>query len=216
MTNRHMAYLALIRHGESEYNVKGWWTGWDNPPLTERGHSEAKMAGEEVKHIHWNEAFVSDLMRAQDTLSEIKKVINQEDLPTTISSAIKERDYGDFTAKNKWDIQKELGEEKFQEIRRSWDVPPTNGESLKDVYDREIPYFEAEILPKLQHGENIIVASSGNALRALVKYLENVSETEIPKLEIATGQTYLYELDDTGKVLDKKILGEKIVHTYKQ
>lgn len=211
-----MAYLALVRHGESEYNVKGWWTGWDNPPLTERGHDEARMAGEEISHVSWDCAYVSDLERAQETLKEIKNILHKEDLPTTISADIKERDYGDFTAKNKWDIQKELGEETFQKIRRSWDFPPPHGESLKQVYEREVPYFEKEILPKLTDGKNVIVASSGNALRALIKYIENVPESDIPTLEIATGQTYLYEIDENGKMTNKKVLGEKIVHAYKQ
>lgn len=211
-----MAYLALVRHGESEYNVKGLWTGWENPPLTLRGHEEARIAGEDLKEINWDVAYVSDLIRAQETLDEIKATIHRLDLPVIISSAIKERNYGDYTGRNKWEIQKEIGNKKFQLIRRSWGIAPKNGESLKQVYEREVPYLESVILPKIKSGENIMLISSGNALRALVKYLENIPDAEIYKIEIATGETYLYQLNSGGKLIDKKILGKKIQHQYRQ
>ena len=200
-----MAYVVLVRHGQSEYNAKGWWTGWDNPSLTDLGKEEAKQAGERLKDIKFNEAYVSALTRAQQTLTIILQTIGQPTIPITINAALNERNYGDFTKKNKWDIQKELGDETFQKIRRSWDYPLPNGETLKDVYEREVPYFEKDILPKIKNGENIIIASSGNSLRALVKYLENVSESDIPMLEIATGEVYVYQLDENGKVVNKEI-----------
>jgi len=200
-----MAYVVLVRHGQSEYNAKGWWTGWDNPSLTDLGKEEAKQAGERLKDIKFNEAYVSALTRAQQTLTIILQTIGQPTIPVTINAALNERNYGDFTKKNKWDIQKELGDETFQKIRRSWDYPLPNGETLKDVYEREVPYFEKDILPKIKNGENIIIASSGNSLRALVKYLENVSESDIPMLEIATGEVYVYQLDENGKVVNKEI-----------
>jgi len=200
-----MAYVVLVRHGQSEYNAKGWWTGWDNPSLTDLGKEEAKQAGERLKDIKFNEAYVSALARAQQTLTIILQTIGQPTIPITINAALNERNYGDFTKKNKWDIQKELGDETFQKIRRSWDYPLPNGETLKDVYEREVPYFEKDILPKIKNGENIIIASSGNSLRALVKYLENVSESDIPMLEIATGEVYVYQLDENGKVVNKEI-----------
>jgi len=200
-----MAYVVLVRHGQSEYNAKGWWTGWDNPSLTDLGKEEAKQAGERLKDIKFNEAYVSALARAQQTLTIILQTIGQPTIPITINAALNERNYGDFTKKNKWDIQKEVGDETFQKIRRSWDFPLPNGETLKDVYEREVPYFEKDILPKIKNGENIIIASSGNSLRALVKYLENVSESDIPMLEIATGEVYVYQLDENGKVVNKEI-----------
>lgn len=203
--NIFMSHLILVRHGISEWNKKGWWTGWNNPPLLPEGHEEAKKAGEALKDIDIDEAFVSDLLRAQQTLDEIKKVLHKEDIPTTVAWEIKEKNYGDLAGKNKWEMKEKYGEEQFMKWRRSWDSPIPNGETLKDVYDRTIPYYEKHILPKLKEGKNIIVASSGNALRALVKYLENISEEEIPGLEIGTGETYVYTLAEDGKVISKEI-----------
>ena len=200
-----MAQFVLVRHGQSEYNAKGWWTGWDNPSLTQQGEQEAKKAGERLKDIQFNEAFVSALSRAQETLTIILQVIGQTNIPVTINKALNERNYGDFTKKNKWDLQKQFGDEEFQKIRRGWDYPIPNGESLKQVYKREIPYFTSEILPKIQRGENIILSSSGNSLRAIVKYLEHVSDTDIPLLEIVTGEVYVYDLDTHGNVIHKEI-----------
>lgn len=201
-----MAKLVLVRHGKSEWNEKGLWTGWRDIPLAPKGIEEAQTTGEQLKDIHFDCAYTSALIRAQQTLSEILRVINQTP-PITNDKAFNERDYGDYTEKNKWDIQKELGEEEFQRIRRSWDYPPPNGESLKMVYERVIPYFEAEILPHLKEGKNIIIAAHGNSLRALVKYLENISEDDIAMLEIGTGEAYIYDLDSEGKVTNKEIRG---------
>jgi 2,3-bisphosphoglycerate-dependent phosphoglycerate mutase len=117
-------------------------------------------------------------------------------------------DYGDYTGKNKWQVKEEIGEEAFMSFRRSWDHPPPNGESLKMVYEREIPYFQEEIEPKLKDGKNIIISSSGNSHRALVKYLENIPDSDISKLEIGTGEAYVYQIDESGKVVSKEIRGE--------
>lgn len=204
-----MSYLVLVRHGKSEWNEKGLWTGWRDIPLAPTGIEEAKRTGEALKDIHFDEAYTSALMRAQQTLEEILKVLNQTP-PITKNEALNERDYGDYTEKNKWDIQNEVGEEEFQKIRRSWDYPPPNGESLKMVYERVLPYFETEILPKLKEGKNIIIAAHGNSLRALVKHLENISDENISTLEIGTGEAYVYELDETGKVVNKEIRGENV------
>lgn len=202
-----MATLVLIRHGKSEWNEKGLWTGWRDIPLAQSGYEEAKVTGEQLKDIHFDFAYTSDLSRAQQTLNEILKVINQNP-PTVKDKALNERDYGDYTEKNKWDIQKELGEEEFQKIRRSWDYPPPNGESLKMVYARVLPYYEAEILPKLKEGKNVLVSAHGNSLRALVKHLENISEDEIAALEIGTGEAYVYQVNENGEVISKEIRGK--------
>jgi 2,3-bisphosphoglycerate-dependent phosphoglycerate mutase len=151
-----MATLVLVRHGKSEWNEKGLWTGWRDIPLAPKGFEEAKATGESLKDLHFDHAYTSALIRAQQTLEEILKVTNQNP-PITKDEALNERDYGDYTEKNKWDIQKEVGEEEFQKIRRSWDYPPPNGESLKMVYDRVLPYFTTEILPNLKNGMNIIL-----------------------------------------------------------
>lgn len=202
-----MATLVLVRHGKSEWNEKGLWTGWRDIPLAPKGFEEAQKTGEQLKDIHFDYAYTSDLTRAQQTLDEILKVIDQTP-PITQDKALNERDYGDYTAKNKWDIQKELGEEEFQKIRRSWDYPPPNGESLKMVYERVLPYYQAEILPKLKTGKNVLVSAHGNSLRALVKYLESISDDKIALLEIGTGEAYVYEIDENGRVISKDIRGE--------
>jgi len=204
-----MSYLVLVRHGKSEWNEKGLWTGWRDIPLAPAGFDEAKRTGEQLHDITFDKAYTSDLTRAQQTLDEILKVLNQTP-PIEKDKALNERDYGDYTEKNKWDIQQEVGEEEFQKIRRSWDYPPPNGESLKMVYERVLPYYKDHIEPELKNGENVLVAAHGNSLRALVKYLENISDSDIATLEIGTGEAYIYELDRDGKIVSKKIRGENV------
>lgn len=201
-----MSKLVLVRHGKSEWNEKGLWTGWRDIPLAPKGIEEAHTTGEQLRDIHFDYAYTSALIRAQQTLTEILRVIEQTP-PTTNNQALNERDYGDYTEKNKWDIQKELGEEEFQKIRRSWDYPPPNGESLKMVYERVLPYFKSEILPHLKEGKNVIIAAHGNSLRALVKHLEGISEDDIATLEIGTGEAYVYDIDFAGNVTNKEIRG---------
>lgn len=202
-----MAYLVLVRHGLSEYNKKGLWTGWTDVPLVESGFQEAEKTGEELKYIHFDLAYTSTLVRAKQTLESILKVLNQKDLLVQSSPSLNERNYGDYTGKNKWEIKKEVGEEEFQKIRRSWDYPPPNGESLKMVYERSVPYFQKEIEPKLKEGKNVLISAHGNSLRALVKYLEDISEVDIPNLEIGTGEAYVYEINSEGKIESKEIRG---------
>jgi 2,3-bisphosphoglycerate-dependent phosphoglycerate mutase len=202
-----MVYLVLVRHGISEYNKKGLWTGWDNPPLLHEGEEEAREAGVEIEdmNIHFDFGYTSILKRAIDTLEIIKETINQIDLPTIQAKELNERNYGDFTRKNKWQVKEQLGEIAFTKLRRSWDYPIPNGESLKQVYERTIPYFRGNISPKLQIGKNIIISSSGNSLRTLVKYLEQISDEKIVSLEIATGEVYIYEIDENGQIISKNI-----------
>jgi len=203
-----MAYLVLVRHGESEWNVKSLWTGWTDVSLTEKGREEARHAGDLIKDIKFDFAFTSALKRAKETLDEIKKIINEPDIPTIEAKELNERDYGDLTGKNKWEVKEKYGEEQFMKWRRGWSDPVPNGESLKLVYERVIPYYKKEIIPKLEIGKNILIAAHGNSLRALIKYLEDVSDTDIPNLEMATGGVYVYELDETGKVSNKQIRAE--------
>ncbi len=201
-----MAYLVLVRHGLSEYNKQGLWTGWTDVSLAKEGIEQARKTGEELKDIPLDYAYASDLKRTQETLHEILQITQQ--FPEIITDkAFNERNYGIYTGKNKWEVQKEVGEEKFQMIRRQWDYPIPEGESLKQVYDREVPYFTEQILPKIKEGKNVIIASSGNPLRALVKHLENIPDSEISKLEIGTGEAYVYQIDTEGKVLKKEIRG---------
>ena len=200
-----MAYLILVRHGESEWNEKGLWTGLADIGLTEKGKEEARLAGEKLKVLPIDIAFTSVLIRAKQTLDEIKSVLGI-DVPTFEDKALNERNYGIYTGKNKWEIQKEVGEEQFQKIRRGWDVPIQNGESLKDVYNRVIPYYQSEILPKLKDGKNILIVAHGNSLRALTKYLENISDKNISKLEIEIGEVNVFEINSNGNIITKKIL----------
>jgi len=200
-----MSYLILVRHGESEWNEKGLWTGLTDIGLTEKGKEEARSAGEKLKGFSIDFAFTSILIRAKQTLDEIKNVLGI-DIPTFEDKALNERDYGIYTGKNKWEIKKEVGDGLFQKIRRGWDIPIQDGESLKDVYDRVVPYYESEILPKVKSGKNVLVSAHGNSLRALVKYLENLSDSAVEGLNIATGEIYLYSIGDNGIYSSKKIL----------
>ena len=202
-----MSYLVLVRHGLSEYNKLGIWAGWEDPDLAPEGVEQAQKTGQELSDIHFDFAYSSDLKRATHTLDVIKTQINH-DVPTAIDKALRERNYGDYTHKNKWQVKEEVGEEEFQKLRRSWDYPPPNGESLKMVYDRIVPYYESEILPKFKTGKNVLVSSSGNALRALVKHLENIPDDQVMNLEIGTGEAYVYQIDENGKILSKEIRGE--------
>lgn len=200
-----MAYLVLVRHGMSEYNEKGLWAGWDDPEMTEEGKEEALHAGFAIKDIHFDFGYTSPFKRTKDTLQIILQTINQENLPIIKNSALNERNYGDFTTKNKWVIKKQIGEEDFLKLRRSWNYPIPNGESLKQVYERVVPYYLSNILPQLQQDKNIIISSSGNALRALVKYLNHISDEDITKLEIATGEVYIYKIDRNGMIIGREI-----------
>jgi len=200
-----MAYLVLVRHGQSEWNAKGLWTGWTDVGLTEKGRQEARAAAQAVTDINFQIAFISPLKRASETLEEMEKVWGIS-LPRVKSEAITERDYGDYTGKNKWQVKQELGEEEFLKLRRSWDYSVPGGESLKDVYNRVIPFYQQAILPELKQGKNVVVSAHGNSLRALVKYLDNISDQDIATLEIPTGQVLIYKIDQGGKVLDKKEL----------
>ncbi len=200
-----MTYLVLVRHGESEWNAKSLWTGWTDVSLTENGREQARTAGKLLIDIHFDIAFTSALKRAKQTWDEIRKIIGADSLPTTEDKALNERNYGDLTGKNKWTIKEEYGEEQFTKWRRSWDVRPPNGESLHDVYNRVIPYFQKNILPELENGKNVIVVAHGNSLRALIKYLDDIADNEIAKLELGLSEPYVYQIDEKGNVISKQI-----------
>ncbi len=198
-----MSYLVLVRHGQSKWNKEGLWTGWTDIELDEKGKEVGRKDGELLKNIHFDISFTSKLKRAQQTLAEIKKVVG--DIPTEESATLNERNYGVYTGKNKWEIEKEVGEEEFLKIRRGWDVPIKDGETLKDVYGRVVPYYEQNIFPEIKKGKNILVSAHGNSLRALVKYLENISDEQIPNIELQTGEIYIYQMDENGKIISKEI-----------
>ncbi|WP_068311144.1 2,3-bisphosphoglycerate-dependent phosphoglycerate mutase [Polycladidibacter hongkongensis] len=202
--------LVLVRHGQSEWNLKNLFTGWKNPDLTEQGVEEATAAGKKLKDLNlsFDMAFTSDLTRAQHTLKLIQEQLGQEDLPVTKDQKLNERDYGDLTGMNKDEARQQFGEEQVHIWRRSYDVPPPGGESLKMTAERTLPYYNAEILPKVLEGNRVIVAAHGNSLRSIIMELEGLSEEEILQRELATGKPVIYRLDENGKILSVEDLAK--------
>lgn len=203
-----MAYLILVRHGQSEWNALGLWTGITDTGLTEQGQEEARRAADHLRDITLHKAHVSGLKRAHQTLEQIKQALNHTELETVVHTALNERDYGEYTAKNKWEVAEQIGEEAFTKLRRSWDYPVPGGETLKDVHARVLPYYEQHILEDLKAGKNIIVSAHGNSLRALMKHLEEYADEDAHKLEIGTGQLVSYVISAEGKVVSKTVLNE--------
>lgn len=197
--------MILVRHGQSEYNLLNLWAGQTDVKLTEKGQEEARKAAALINDITIHKAHTSDMIRAQETLEIILKENKHEQILVKKHPALKERHYGDLTGMNKDEAKNKFGEDLFLKYRRSWDVSPPNGESLKDTSDRAIPYYEQEIMADLKAGHNVIVAAHGNSLRAIVKHLEQISDEEIPSLEIGTGVLYVYEIDNDGKIKSKEI-----------
>ena len=187
--------LVLVRHGQSEWNAKNLFTGWKDPKLTDLGIQEAIKAGDllETRNLKFDLMFTSDLFRAQETGRLILEQMNHADIQVIKDQSLNERNYGDLAGLNKDEAREKWGEEQVHTWRRSFDVPPPGGESLKNTADRVLPYFELQIMPKVKEGLNILVAAHGNSLRALVMELEKMSSEEIVKLEIATGDPLTYE-----------------------
>lgn len=194
--------LILVRHGESEWNLKNLFTGWRNPDLTEKGIGEAKATGERLKKagLKPDVYFTSALRRAQHTLDLILDTQGITEVTITRSKQLNERDYGDLSGLNKDDARAKWGEEQVLIWRRSFDVPPPGGESLKDTAARTLPYFDAEILPLLKAGKTVLIAAHGNSLRSIVMAIENLTPEQILKREIATGEPVVYTIDSAGKL----------------
>jgi len=191
-------YLVLVRHGQSEWNEKNLFTGWRDPGLTQKGIEEAHKAGALLRGmgIEFDVMFTSDLKRAQSTGQIMLDEMNCSDLHTIRDQKLNERAYGDLTGMNKDEARAKFGEEQVHIWRRAYDTAPPGGESLKDTYDRAVPYFKDAVIPELENSKNVLVAAHGNSLRAIVKYLENISDTDIVKLEIATGDPIIYKYSD--------------------
>ena len=197
--------LILIRHGQSEWNALNQFTGWKDPGLTNKGIEEAQNAAKIINNlaIRFDLAFTSALKRAQDTADIILQETKQS-LITIKDKALNERNYGDLAGLNKDDARKKWGNEQVHIWRRSYDIPPPGGESLRDTGERVLPYFMEKILPRLCEGNNILVAAHGNSLRSLVKYLDKISDEDIVKLEIPTGAPIHYVINSDGSVKSKK------------
>ena len=226
-----MTKLTIIRHGESVWNLENRFTGWMDVPLSPKGKEEAMKAGILLKDEQFDKIYVSHLTRAIQTMHLLldskeekrtrvtyhyddEEIIEREDsevdlsgtLPIIQSKYIAERYYGDLQGLNKDDTRKKYGEEQVHIWRRSYDISPPNGESLKDTLERVLPFFESTVREDIAQGKNILIVAHGNSLRAIIKYLENISDTEIPNYELVTGIPIIYELDSELKVISKKEL----------
>ncbi len=196
-----MGQLIIVRHAESEWNLLGKWTGLTDVHLTEKGRSDAIKMGENIADLAADLAFTSALIRTQETLDGVLSGSGMpSDLARRAASELNERDYGDLTGKNKWEVQKEIGDDAFTGIRRGWDYPVPGGETLKDVYDRALPYFEAEILPRLHDDRTVLMVAHGNTIRALMKHFDQVADEDVAGLEMPFGDIALYEFS-SGETL---------------
>ncbi len=203
-----MSFLVLVRHGESQWNLENRFTGWVDVALSEKGILEAKNAGDRLKkeNIKFECAYTSDLKRAQDTLKLILEKLGQTNIPVEKDRALNERHYGDLQGLNKAETAKKFGDEQVKIWRRSYDVAPPGGESLKDTAARTLPYFESRILADLKKGLNVIVAAHGNSLRSIVMELDKLTKEQVLELNLATGVPIIYQLDPNLKILSKKEL----------
>lgn len=200
--------LVLVRHGQSDWNLKNLFTGWKDPDLTAQGVGEAKAGGQRLKAkgLSFDVAYTSDLSRAQKTCQLILDEIGQPQLSTIRNQALNERDYGELSGLNKDDARAKWGEEQVHVWRRSYDVPPPGGESLKDTVARALPYFVAEILPRVMRGERVLVAAHGNSLRALIMVLDRLDPKGIMGVELNTGEPIVYRLNADTSVASKDVL----------
>lgn len=201
-----MSILTLVRHGESQWNLENRFTGWVDVDLSPKGELEALNAGSTLADVPADAVFTSVLTRAIRTADIALRVAGKHDLPTKRDQALNERHYGDLQGLNKKETAVKFGDEQVHQWRRSYDIAPPNGESLKDTRERVMPYFEAEIAPLLKAGKNVLVFAHGNSLRALIMKIEQLTPEEILKVEIPTGVPIQYELDADLSVRSKKVL----------
>ena len=201
-----MALLVLVRHGESQWNLENRFTGWVDVPLTETGRREAQRAGELLRGMRFDRAFTSVLQRATETLGIILRVIGQTDLPIERDAALNERHYGDLQGLNKAETAERYGVEQVHIWRRSYDVAPPGGESLKDTAARTLPYFESAIVSRLKTGENLLVSAHGNSLRSIVMHLDRLTKEQVLQLNLATGVPIVYDVAPDMTIRSKRIL----------
>ena len=207
--SKSTATLVLVRHGQSQWNLENRFTGWVDVPLTEAGRAEATKAGELIKglRVRFDIAYTSVLVRATETLNIILSILGQEGVPIVKDRALNERHYGELQGLNKDETRKKFGEEQVRIWRRSYDIAPPGGESLKDTAARTIPFFESRILSDLKAGKNVLVSAHGNSLRSIVMHLEQLTKEQVLALELPTGVPIRYEIHSDGTVASKQILG---------
>lgn len=201
-----MAQLVLIRHGESQWNLENRFTGWVDVPLTPKGEQEARDAGKKLKGFRFDCAFTSVLVRAKETLRLVLEEIGQTTIPIEENKALNERMYGELQGLNKTETAQKYGDHQVKIWRRSFDVPPPGGESLKDTAERVLPYYENRIRPALLADKTVLVVAHGNSLRSLVMQLEHLSKEAVLELNIPTGAPLWYEMDASGEVTGHRYL----------
>ena len=203
--NEGRGRLLVVRHGESEWNALGVWTGTTDVHLTPNGRHQAQLLGEAISSVKLDRAVASDQIRTHETLDEMLLAMHQPSVPRTYSAALNERDYGEYTGKNKWEVKKQIGEAAFQDLRRGWNHAVPGGETLKAVYERTIPFYHETILPWLNAGETVLVVAHGNSIRSLQKYIETISDAEVGDLEMLFGDIVIYHVDADGRMHDKSV-----------
>ena len=203
-----MATLVVVRPGESQWNLETRFTGWIDVPLTDKGREEARRAGEKLVAIRFDKAYTSVLQRAIETLQIVLAVIRQEHIPVERDQALNERHYGDLQGLNKAETAEKYGKEQVHLWRRSYDIAPPGGESLKDTAARTLPYYEAHIAPDVRAGKNVLVSAHGNSLRSIVMQLDKLTKEQVLELNLATGVPIVYEMDPDLQILSKRILEE--------
>lgn len=201
-----MPMLVLIRHGESQWNLENRFTGWTDVSLTEKGKEEARRAGEKLRGIHFDKAYTSVLKRAIETLDIVLQIIGQVGIPVRYEQALNERHYGDLQGLNKAETVEKYGKEQVHQWRRSYDVAPPGGESLKDTAARTLPFFDAYIFADLRDDRNVLVSAHGNSLRSIVMHLDKLSREQVLELNLATGVPIVYEFGPDLQVVSKKVL----------
>jgi 2,3-bisphosphoglycerate-dependent phosphoglycerate mutase len=201
-----MGLIVLLRHGESQWNLENRFTGWIDVPLSPKGEEEARAAGLKLKSYRFDRAFTSVLTRANETLRIVLEIIGQTNIPIEKDQALNERMYGDLQGLNKAETAKQYGEDQVKIWRRSYDVRPPGGESLKDTADRVLPYYERRIKPHIEAGETIMIAAHGNSLRALIMHLDQLSKEQVLELNIPTGAPLVYRIGEVGKVIEHRYL----------
>ncbi len=199
-----MGKLIVVRHHESEWNKLGKWTGVTDVDLTDYGYEMSTKMGSLIKDQNIDQAFVSEQVRTLETLLCMEDGVCI-DVPITKSDALNERDYGDYTGKNKWEMEKILGKEEFDNLRRGWDYPVPNGETLKMVYERVVPFYLSTLLPILREGKTVLMVAHGNSIRALMKYIESISDEDVQKINMLFGAVVIYDLDTEGHMIKKEV-----------